>query len=55
MENKIEKIILGMLIGSTGILANQVQNLDGKSFYTADKKEQKKKLKKLKLKKKNLV
>ena len=42
MENKVLKIILGMLIGSTGILANQVQELDGKSFYTAEKKEQQK-------------
>lgn len=43
MENKLSKIILGILIiGSNSIFANQVQELDKKSFYTAEKKEQQK-------------
>ena len=40
MENKVSKIILGILIiGSKGIFANQVDELNGKSFYTTEKKE----------------
>lgn len=40
MENKVLKIILGILIiGSKGIFANQVDELNGKSFYTTEKKE----------------
>lgn len=43
VENKVSKIILGILIiGSKGIFANQVQELDKKSFYTTEKKEQQK-------------